>query len=99
MNIVTPVTRPAVTPAPSAFAKFLAAETAAWDDYENALAVAQEIQDALVAAGSSMRKAYNAVQWRRDAACNALDAALAVARAEYEDARVVTGDDGLDHYL
>ena len=94
-------TRQAVTPvtAPSAFDLLLAAETAAWDDYETTLAAVQEIQDALVAAGSSVFKAYNAVQWRRNAACNALDAALAVARAEYDDGRVVTGDDGLDHYL
>ena len=137
-------TRPAVTPAPapSAFDRFLSAETAAWDAYEAALAVAQEAQEACVSAGSSVRKAYNAVQWRRNDACNALDAALAVARAEYESAkvnidnadvdamslseleaamlaapcgdafdvlvaawtarllaRVVTGDDGLDHYL
>lgn len=96
MNIVTQVT-PAH--APTAFDLFLAAEAAAWDTYEAALAVAQEVQDSFIAAGSSVRKAYNAVQWRRDAACNALDAALATARAEYEDGRVVTGDDGLDHYL
>ena len=80
-------------------AQLEAAENAAWDDYEAALAAVQEVQDSFVAAGSSTIKAYSVVQWRRDAACNALDAALAVARAEYEDARVVTGDDGLDHYL
>ena len=88
MNIVTqvtPVTRP-VTVAPSAFDLFLAAETAAWDAYESDLAVAQEVQDAFVAAGSSVRKAYNAVQWRRYRALHALEAALAVARAEYESA-------------
>ena len=140
---VTQVTRP-VTVAPSAFYQFLAAETAAWDAYEAALAVAQEVQDSLVSAGSSVLKAYRSVQWRRDRACNALEAALATARAEYESpakvnggnvdvdtmslseleaampaaapygevfdglvaewtarglARVVTGDDGLDHYL
>ena len=88
MNTVTQVhevTRP-VTVAPSAFDLFLAAETAAWDAYESDLAVAQEVQDAFVAAGSSVRKAYRSMQWRRDRACNALEAALAVARAEYESA-------------
>ena len=79
MNIVTPAH------APTAFDRFLAAETAAWDAYEAALAVAQEVQDALVSAGSSVLQAYNAMQWRRDRACNALDAALAVASAEYGD--------------
>ena len=74
-----------VTGARTAFDQFLAAEAAAWDDYEAALAVAQEVQDAFVAAGSSVRKAYNAMQWRRDAACNALDAALATASAEYNE--------------
>ena len=145
MNTITPVpqvTRP-VTVAPSAFAQFLAAETAAWDAYEADLAVTQELQDAAVSAGSSVLEAYRSVQWRRDRACNAWEAALAVARAEYDSAqpippakgdvdtmsfseleaamrtalcgdefdvlvaawtarllaRVVTGDDGLDHYL
>ena len=78
-------TRP-VTVAPSAFDLFLAAETAAWDAYESDLAVAQELQDSLVAAGSSVLEAYNAVQWRRYRALHALEAALAVARAEYESA-------------
>ena len=83
---VTQVTRP-VTVAPSAFDLFLAAETAAWDAYESDLAVAQELQDSLVAAaGSSVLEAYNAVQWRRYRALHALEAALAVARAEYESA-------------
>ena len=98
MNIVTTVT-PVTTDRLDPHAQLEAAENAAWDDYEAALAVVQEAQDSFVAAGSATLKAYNAVQWRRDAACNALDAALAVARAEYEDSRVVTGDDGLDHYL
>ena len=65
--------------------RFLAAESAAWDAYEAALAVAQEGQDALVSAGSSVLEAYRAMQWRRNRACNALEAALAVARAEYGD--------------
>ena len=97
LTIATPVT----TAPPTAFDQFLAAENAAWDAYEAALAVAQEVQEAFVAAGSSKIKAYRAVQWRRDAACNALGVALAVASAEYEDAdaRVVTGDDGLDPAL
>ena len=82
MNIVTPVTQ--VTVAPSAFDQFLAAETAAWDAYEADLAVTQELQDAAVSAGSSVLKAYNAMQWRRYRALHALEAALAVARAEYE---------------
>ena len=99
MNIVTPVTPITPAPAPSAFDRLLAAETAAWDAYEAALAVAQEVQESFVSAGSSVLAAYRAVQWRRNDACNALDAALAVASADYEDARVVTGDDGLDHYL
>ena len=73
-NIVTP-----------AHDRFLAAESAAWDAYEAALAVAQEGQDALVSAGSSVLEAYRAMQWRRNRACNALEAALAVARAEYGD--------------
>ena len=94
MNIVTQVTqvtRPVtVTVAPSAFAKFLAAETAAWDAYEVQLAVAQEVQDAFVSAGSSVRKAYDAMQWRRYRALHALEAALAVARAEYESVTQVT---------
>ena len=85
MNIVTPV-----TVAPSAFDQFLAAETAAWDEYEAALAVAQEVQDALVSAGSSVRKAYDAIQWRRYRALHALEAALAAARAEYESATQAT---------
>ena len=84
MNIITPVT-PA--PAPSAFDQLHAAETAAWDAYEAALAVAQGVQDALVAAGSSVLQAYRTVQWRRNDACNALDAALNTAHADYEDAR------------
>ena len=143
---VTPVTVAPVTVAPSAFDQLLAAEADAWDAYEADLAVTQEGQDALVSAGSSVLKAYRSMQWRRDRACNALEAALAVAHAEYEDARrlsrqqstaptplppakpippakvnggnvdtdalslseleaaiddarVVTGDDGLDHYL
>ena len=82
-NIVTL----APAPAPSAFDRFLAAEAAAWDDYEAALAVAKEVQDSLVSAGSSVLKAYRSMQWRRDRACNALEAALAVANAEYEDAQ------------
>ena len=75
-----------VTPAhaPTALDRFLAAESAAWDAYEAALAGVQEIQDALVAAGSSVLQAYRAMQWRRDRACNALGDALATARAEYE---------------
>ena len=92
MNTVTPVTqvtRP-VTVAPSAFDQFLAAETAAWDEYEAALAVAQEVQDAFVAAGSSVLKAHDAMQWRRYRALHALEAALAAARAEYESATQVT---------
>ena len=92
MNTVTPVTqvtRP-VTVAPSAFDQFLAAETAAWDAYEADLAVTQELQDAFVAAGSSVLKAYNAMQWRRYRALHALEAALAVARAEYESATQAT---------
>ena len=71
-----------VTPAPD---RLLAAENAAWDAYEAALAAVQELQDALVVAGSSVLKAYNAMQWRRDAACNALGDALAVASAEYSE--------------
>ena len=82
----SPVTRP-VTVAPSAFDQLLAAEADAWDAYEADLAGAQEVQDAFVSAGSSMLKAYRSMQWRRDRACNALEAALAVAHAEYEDAR------------
>ena len=85
MNIVTPV-----TVAPSAFDQFLAAETAAWDAYEADLAVTQELQDAAVSAGSSVLKAYNAMQWRRYRALHALEAALAVARAEYESATQAT---------
>ena len=88
MNTVTPVThvtRP-VTVAPSAVDQFLAADTAAWDDYEAALAVAQEVQDSLVAAGSSVLEAYRSVQWRRYRALHALEAALATARAECESA-------------
>ena len=89
MNIVTQVTqvtRPVTVAqgAPSAFDQFLAAETAAWDAYEADLAVTQELQDAAVSAGSSVRKAYDAMQWRRYRAIHALEAALAVARAEYE---------------
>ena len=83
----SPVTRQVTQPAPSAFDQLADAETAAWDAYEAKLAAAQEAQDALVSAGSSVLKAYNAMQWRRDDACNALDDALAVARAEYEDAQ------------
>ena len=89
MNIVTQVTLP-VTVAPSAFDQFLAAEAAAWDAYEVQLAVAQEVQDSLVSAGSSVRKAYDAMQWRRYRALHALEAALAVARAEYESVTQVT---------
>ena len=74
-DTVTPV-----TPAPD---RLLAAENSAWDDYEDALAAVQEMQDALVTAGSSVLQAYNAMQWRRNAACNALDSALATASAEY----------------
>ena len=85
MNIVTQV-----TVAPSAFDQFLAAETAAWDEYEADLAVAQEVQDSLVSAGSSVRKAYDAMQWRRYRALHALEAALAAARAEYESVTQVT---------
>ena len=85
MNIVTQV-----TVAPSAFAQFLAAETAAWDAYEADLAVTQELQDAAVSAGSSVRKAYDAMQWRRYRALHALEAALAAARAEYESVTQVT---------
>ena len=86
----SPVTRPVTQPAPSAFDQFLAAETAAWDAYEADLAVTQELQDAFVAAGSSVLKAYNAMQWRRYRALHALEAALAVARAEYESATQAT---------
>ena len=82
MNIVTPVT-PANL---AAFDKLLAAETAAWDAYEAALAVAQEVQDALAVA-QGVLQAYRTVQWRRNDACNALDAALATAHADYEEAR------------
>ena len=91
MNIVTPVTSPVtpVTVAPSAFDQFLAAETAAWDAYEADLAVTQELQDALVSAGNSVLKAYDAMQWRRYRALHALEAALAAARAEYESATQV----------
>ena len=97
MNIVTPVTQVArpvaqvtqVPVAPSAIDQFLAAETAAWDAYEVDLAVTQEVQDALVAAGSSVLQAYDAMQWRRYRALHALEAALAVARAEYESATQV----------
>ena len=85
---VTQVTRP-VTVAPSAFDQFLAAETAAWDEYEVDLAVTQEVQDSLVAAGSSVLEAYNAVQWRRYRALHALEAALSAARAEYESSTQV----------
>ena len=80
MNIVTPVTvaRPVtVTVTPYAFDQFLAAENAAWDAYEADLAVTQEVQDALEVAGS-----YRAL--------HALEAALAVARAEYESAAQAT---------
>ena len=85
MNIVTQVTP--VTVAPSAFAQFLAAETAAWDAYEADLAVTQELQDSLVvSAGSSVLQAYRSMQWRRYRALHALEAALSVARAEYESA-------------
>ena len=86
MNIVTPVTPVTVAPSAYAFDRFLAAETAAWDEYEAALAVAQELQDGLVSAGSSVLEAYNAMQWRRYRALHALEAALSVARAEYESA-------------
>ena len=92
MNTITPVTqvtRP-VTVAPSAFDQFLAAETAAWDAYEADLAVAQELQDSLVAAGSSVLEAYRSVQWRRYRALHALEAALSAARAEYESATQAT---------
>ena len=87
----SPVTRTVtpVTVAPSAFDQFLAAETAAWDAYEVDLAVTQEVQDARVAAGSSVLEAYDAMQWRRYRALHALEAALAVARAEYESAAQV----------
>ena len=91
MNTI-PVTSP-VTPvpvAPSAFDQFLAAETAAWDAYEADLAVTQEVQDARVAAGSSVLEAYRSMQWRRYRALHALEAALAVARAEYESATQAT---------
>ena len=85
---VTPVPVAPVPVAPSAFDPLLAAEAAAWDAYEADLAVAQEEQDALVSAGSSVLEAYRSMQWRRDRACNALEAVLAVvAHAEYEDAR------------
>ena len=98
MNIVTPVTQvtnPVTSPvtpvpvAPSAVDQFLAAETAAWDAYEADLAVTQEVQDSLVAAGSSVLEAYRSMQWRRYRALHALEAALAVARAEYESATQV----------
>ena len=72
-----------VTPAPAAFDKLQAAETAAWDDYEAALAVIQGVQDALAVA-QGVLQAYKAVQWRRNDACNALDAALTAAHADYE---------------
>ena len=91
MNIVTQVTQVTVAQgAPSAFDQFLAAETAAWDAYEVQLAVAQEVQDSLVSAGSSVRKAYRSMQWRRYRALHALEAALAAARAEYESVTQVT---------
>ena len=94
MNTVTQVTQVTAVPvapsAPSASDQLLAAETAAWDAYEAALAVVQEAQDALVSAGSSVLKAYRAMQWQRYRACNALEAALAVARAEYDSANHVT---------
>ena len=83
MNSPITLAQQAVDTAPD---RLLAAETDAWDAYEADLAVAQEVQDSLVAAGSSVLQAYRAMQWRRDRACNALEAALAVARAEYEDA-------------
>ena len=88
---VTPVTQVTqVTVAPSAIDQFLAAETAAWDAYEADLAVTQEVQDSLVvSAGSSVRKAYDAMQWRRYRALHALEAALAAARAGYESATQV----------
>ena len=88
----SPVTSPVAqaTVSPYAFDRFLAAETAAWDAYEAALAVAQELQDAFVAAGSSVRKAYNATQWRRYRALHALEAALVTARVEYESATQAT---------
>ena len=84
----SPVTSPVapVPVAPSAFDQFLAAETAAWDAYEVDLAVTQEVQDAAVSAGSSVLQAYDAMQWRRYRALHALEAALSVARAEYESA-------------
>ena len=78
------VAQQAIDTAP-AHDRFLAAESAAWDAYEVQLAAVQEIQDAAVSAGSSVLQAYNAMQWRRNAACNALDSALATASAEYGD--------------
>ena len=76
MNIVTPVTPVhEVTPAhaPTALDQLLAAETAAWDAYEAALAA--------IAVSQEVMKTYRAY--------NALEAALAVARAEYESAAKV----------
>ena len=74
-----------VTPVTSAPDRLLAAENAAWDAYEAALADVKEAQNTLVAAGSSVLQAYRATQRRREAACNALGDALAVANAEYGD--------------
>ena len=88
MTATSPVTP--VPVAPTALDQFLAAESAAWEAYEVDLAVTQEVQDAFVAAGSLVRKAYDAMQWRRYRALHALEAALAAARAEYESATQAT---------
>ena len=69
-----PVTRQVTpTPAPTAFDRLLAAETAAWDAYEAAIAA--------IAVSQEVMKTYRAY--------NALEAALAVARAEYESSAQV----------
>ena len=70
---VTPVTQVTPTHAPTAFDRLLAAETAAWDAYEAAIAA--------IAVSQEVMKTYRAY--------NTLEAALAVARAEYESAAQV----------
>ena len=59
----------------------------AFDQFLAAEAAAWDAYDYDLAGAKEALDAYRA--------CNA----LAVAHAEYDDARVVTGDDGLDHYL
>lgn len=78
----SPVTVATVTVAPSAFDLFLAAEAAAWDEYEADLAVEKDVRVSL--------NMPRPIQWRLDRAANALGAALAVAHAEYESATQVT---------